>query len=85
MSYELKNGALVSTKKLPRGVSAPTPGEIAERAYDLAIADALVHVALNPAVSAESVKAFMQEKKTISLAALRDSVINPGAIPWWKK
>lgn len=83
----MRNGQLLSTKPMPRGVSAPTPSEIARRAYDLAIESACSAMLAQGHLvdSIANARRLLETAREADLAALRDSVINPGAIPWWKK
>lgn len=88
MSVELKNGKVVL--KSGSKVSAPSPGEIAARAYDLATERAIAATETLPIYIpgvdlAKAVREYMDEARADVLAALRESVINPGPIPWWKK
>lgn len=78
------NGKIALDKK-PKRVDAPSPSQIAERAYILAIGSALVAVGLNPGLTAEQVRQHMTQTMPVDLAALRESVINPGVLPWWRK
>lgn len=87
MSFNLVNGKLVP--KVPDGrLDAPTPSQIAERAYDLAVMRAYEGVLnlqrINAQDDANSVREFMRNERAEQLAALRESVINPGVVPWWR-
>ena len=80
MSLKLRNGKL--TFKGATGLDAPTPSQIAERAYDLAVAIVKTH-AQNFAPC--DVAITLEAERAATLADLRESVINPGPIPWWRK
>ena len=71
-------------------IGAPTPAQIAARAYDVAIEQAVS--ALDsypidiPGVNLGAlVRKFMGERKSETLAALRESIVNPAVLPWWRK
>lgn len=64
--------------------SAPTPAQIAERAYGLAI----VRVRdwfVNGDTEEQDLVTHLESFKEHDLSDLRNSVVNPGAIPWWNK
>ncbi len=93
MSVVVRNGKAELERK-PEGSDAPTPSEIAARAYDLAIADvreyrddlnatgAGLQIAIN-GVGPQGESFGARKAKT--LAALRESIVNHPAIPWWHK
>lgn len=89
MSYDLVNGKLKPRAQSDK-LDAPTPSQIAERAYDLAIeraVDAVESMPLDiPGLNLGAfVREYMRERQPDTLAALRESVINPGVIPWWRR
>lgn len=77
---KLVNGQFLGAKRTH--VSAPSPAEIAERAYDRAIAVAEKHIASHPCTSSihEQIRGAMESARPAELAALRDEVLNPAAI-----
>ena len=81
MSVVVRNGKVAMEAK-PKGIDAPTPSQIAERAYELAIAIVRSHAENFAPVD---VAITLEAEKAATLAALRNSVINPDAIPWWRK
>ncbi len=89
MSVVVRNGK-VELERKPKGIDAPTPSEIAARAYDLAVDLAIKEVArwnaaTHEKIDAETLKTYLGECRATALAALRDSIINHPAIPWWRK
>ena len=87
MSVEFING---KSAQRPKAIEGPTPGQVAERAYDLATERAVAAVDSQPidipgVNLGEFVREFMRERRANTLAALRESVINPPVVPWWKK
>lgn len=90
MSIVIRNGKAQMERK-PKGIDAPTPSQIAARAYDLAIASITRYIDSNKnhngelPVSADEVRDFMNDAKDVDLRLLRESVINPAVIPWWRK
>ena len=90
MSLKIINGQVINTKANGAPVSAPTPSQIAERAYDVAIEQAVSALDSYP-IDIQGVnlgalvREFMGERKAETLAALRQSVVSPSATPWWTK
>ena len=71
MNLKVINGKVVGRKQTH--VQAPSPAEIAGRAYDRAVSVALrYHVGED----VTKLKAFMESAREGELAALRDEVIN---------
>jgi hypothetical protein len=66
-------------------VGAPTPSQIAERAYDMAIAAAVDAFEGYDRANQKHVADYMAERRATILAALRQSVVSPDVIPWWRK
>lgn len=98
MSLKVINGKVFSTKATKPPLDAPTPSQIAERAYDLAIeaaclsvgsylgsASSLPDVAAVGSAAREWLRVRMAQWKAKDLAALRESVINPDVAPWWRE
>lgn len=90
MSYDLVNGKLVPTAPDGR-LDAPTPSQIAERAYDLATRIVVEYMDKHHdgennecGTTSAGVEGELDKAKAAVLAALRESVINPGVVPWWR-
>lgn len=93
MSVRVVNGKIELDKK-PKHVDAPSPSQIAERAYDLAVRDVREYLddlnatgaGLQIAIAGVGPQGeSFGGRKGKALAALRESVINPGVLPWWRK
>jgi hypothetical protein len=90
MGLRVVNGKIQLDSK-PKGIDAPSPSQIAERAYDLAIESVYRYIDTNKnydgelPVSADEMREFMRDAKVTDLKLLRQSVVEPSAIPWWRK
>lgn len=83
----MRNGKPELERK-PKGLDAPTPSEIAARAYDLAVSEAMAWLNSNEPLESMlrlQLGTHMHENRSRILADLRESIINHPAIPWWRK
>lgn len=83
MGLRVVNGKIQLDSK-PKGIDAPSPSQIAERAYDLATR-LVVEEIENGAHSGMTMGAYLASRRADTLKALRQSVVEPSAIPWWRK
>lgn len=78
MSLEIKNGHATGFRKK---LTAPSPAEIAERAWDRAARVAVTWLKNGDGDTGDSLRDVLDASKKEQLSALRDEVINPTAIP----
>jgi hypothetical protein len=91
VSVVVRNGK-VELERKPKGIDAPSPSQIAERAYDLATRVVVQYLekhhdgAYNDCgTTSANIEDALDNAKAATLAGLRESVISPGFLPWWRK